>query len=103
MIALPPTAACFQTNPSGICVGQMLSSSENPILIWNQCNAFSVLIAYALLQNTIAEETTKKNSQMHPRNICCGYLKVVVRSQIDNYKVALMNENFLNLYLHIAS
>lgn len=49
------------------------------------------------------KQQRKINSQKHPRNICCGYLKVVVRSQIDNYKVALRNENFLNLYLHIAS
>lgn len=31
---------------------------------------------------------------MHPRNIHFGYLHMVVRPHIDNYKVALRNENF---------
>lgn len=36
--------------------------------------------------------------QMHPRNIHFGYLNEVVRPHIDNYKVALRNENFFQSY-----
>ena len=62
MILLWLTGACFQTDPSKTRAGQMLSSFENPVLIWNQCIGFPVLITYALLQNIIAEENTKENS-----------------------------------------
>lgn len=51
-----------QTAPSGIRAGQMLSSLGKLFLIWNKCSASPVLITPVLLQNTIGEEKTRKNS-----------------------------------------
>lgn len=51
-----------QTAPSGIRAGQMLSSLGKLFLIWNKCSASPVLITSVLLQNTIGEEKTRKNS-----------------------------------------
>lgn len=40
---------------------------------------------------------------MHPRNVHFGYLSVVVGLHIDNYKVALRDENFFQSSKKVSS